>query len=80
MYESKFNIPRKITITRIIYIELEKKIEYFIENFSNNNENDNSSLITKTNKHDIILFVLFGIFVLLVFESISNLTLKVNKS
>ena len=45
----------------------------------NDTNNKDINLLDDKNIHDVILFVLFGIFVILILESMYNLTLKFYK-
>ena len=42
-----------------------------------NNKDEDSGIGFENNIHDIILFVLFGIFVILILESLYKLTFKI---
>ena len=57
--------------------EINSKINLLINQM--NNKDEDSGIGFENNIHDIILFVLFGVFVILILESLYKLTFKILK-
>ena len=57
--------------------EINTKINFLINQIENKDNSDNSSL--DNNIHDIILFILFGIFVIIILEGLLKLVNKIYK-
>ena len=57
--------------------EINNKINFLMNSMNNDNSNNEDGDFKENNIHDIILFVIFGIFVLLVLESLFKLATKI---
>ena len=63
--------------------EINNKINFLINQVNNDdnnlllNNNNNNSKSLESNMHDIILFILFGVFVILILEALYKLVVKI---
>ena len=62
--------------------EINNKINFLINQVNNDensllSNNSNNSKSLESNMHDIILFILFGVFVILILEALYKLVVKI---
>ena len=56
--------------------EINTKINYLIDNLNNKSKDEETSNTLENNMHDIILFILFGVFVIAILEALYRLIVK----
>ena len=57
-------------------VEINNKMNFIIDQLNNNNNNNSESDDNQNNIHDIVLFILFGVFVIVILESLYKLVVK----